>query len=61
MKQSGAYDKAQIQKWFIENRNSEKYNYARAFYWTLLNYINAYRAAYTGVLSNNIGHTESKD
>lgn len=34
------------------------YNYCKAFYWTLLNYFDAYRVASTNVMKKNEDHTE---
>lgn len=33
-----------------ENKRTEEGYYAKAFYWTLLNYFDSYRAASTGIL-----------
>lgn len=41
-----------------ENRDKEEGKYAKAFYWTLLNYIDSYRAASTGILQTNVEHAE---
>lgn len=41
-----------------ENRSKEEGKYAKAFYWTLLNYIDSYRAASTGILQTNVEHAE---
>lgn len=57
MKEAGFYDKAQIKKWFKDNEGKEKQLYCKAFYWTLLNYFDSYRAASTGILETNIDHT----
>lgn len=57
MKEAGFYDLASIKKWFKDNRDTEKAKYCKAFYWTLLNYFDAYRAASTGVLQTNVDHT----
>jgi hypothetical protein len=34
------------------------YDYTKAFYWTLLNYFDAYRVASTGAVKVNEDHTE---
>ena len=50
LRKSGIYEKATIKGWMNENRHKEEGKYAKAFYWTLLNYLDSYRAASTGIL-----------
>lgn len=58
LRKSGVYDKANIAAWMKENRLKEEGKYAKAFYWTLLNYFDSYRAASTGILETNVEHAE---
>ena len=50
LRKSGIYEKATIKGWMDANRHKEEGKYAKAFYWTLLNYLDSYRAASTGIL-----------
>lgn len=56
---AGVYDQATIKVWFDKNKETQRYIYAKAFYWTLFNYFDAYRVASTGVLKNNEAHAET--
>jgi len=58
MKISGVMDKARIIEGFkdLEKSAPQLYAYAKAFYWTLMNYFMAYRNSSTGVVQ---GNTES--
>jgi hypothetical protein len=52
MKDAGIYDQARIKEGYdkyLKNNEHECYDYAKAFYWTLMNYLNSYRLASTGV------------
>lgn len=58
LRASGVYEQGKIKAWMNENRHKEEGKYAKAFYWTLLNYIDSYRAASTGILQTNVEHAE---
>jgi len=60
LKASGVLDKVKIQEGFrdLENNAPELYAYAKAFYWTLLNYLMAYRNPNTRVWTGVAGNEE---
>jgi len=51
----GVYDQAQVKKEFnrLEKENEQLFNYAKTLYWTLLNYLCAYRNLSTNLLKGN--------
>lgn len=57
----GLYDQLKIKNWFKTYAQTEKYNYAKAFYWTFLNYFDSYRIAWSGVLNKDLHHAEDKN
>lgn len=42
---------AKVKKWYIDNKDSDEWHYATAFYWTMLNYVEACRISSTGIVS----------
>jgi tetratricopeptide (TPR) repeat protein len=52
----GVYEKAYVKEGFqdLEKQNIELLNYAKIFYWTLLNYFGAYRNLSTGLVGGDM-------
>jgi hypothetical protein len=40
--------------------NPDLYDYSKAFYWTMLNFCEAYPVASTGALQTNVEHRKNK-
>lgn len=55
LKQAGVYDKAKIKEGFevLYEESPKLHEYAKSFYWTLLNYFAAYRSISTQLVSGN--------
>ena len=53
---AGVYYKAEIKKGFmdLENEHKSLFEYFKVFYWTILNYFDAYRQAQTSLENHNI-------
>jgi len=62
-KTNGVLDKVRIQEGFRDLKISapELYAYAKAFYWTLLNYLMAYRNSRTGLVQTNAGSASNQE
>jgi hypothetical protein len=64
LQSAGIYDKAAIKTRFEQLRKDDhdRYDYAKAFYWTILNRFDAYRLASTGAFKvNNESTVEGKE
>jgi tetratricopeptide (TPR) repeat protein len=55
MESAGVFDKAKVQEGFanLYEQSPKLYEYAKAFYWTLLNYFAAYRSIGTNLVTGN--------
>ena len=55
LKESGVEDKVSLKQRFeaLREKNREVYKYCKSFYWTLLNYLMAYRTLETNLLMGN--------
>ena len=55
LKDASIYDKALIKQEFeaFKKESPQLYDYCKTFYWTLLNYLNAYRTLSTGLIEGN--------
>jgi len=62
MKKSGILDKVKIKERFqdLEKNAPQLYAYAKAFYWTLMNYFMAYRSSSTGIVQGNTEAAKDK-
>jgi kynurenine formamidase len=60
MQDAGVYDTVIIKAGWEKYRKDDPdlYDYTKAFYWTMLNFCDAYRVANTGALQTNVEHRE---
>ena len=61
LKAGGIYDKVAVKEQFegFRAKDPELYKYCKAFYWTLLNYLSAYRALGSNLITGNLKSDQS--